>query len=194
MTMDRDEFKEAMRQARIKEEVEEAMREDPDFDMDLNKSAKTGKNVSKTAKTATKREKTSEKEQKTSENGEKTAEKKPGARRTKASKAAKDTETAKDRRKANATEEAKDSKTVKGPKAAKASKVAAGQDIKKADEIMAKTVKRAMSKAQKRKEALQAAVHVMTNYTDGLQMKADKLSNMADIYKGYISTLEEMTE
>lgn len=74
--------------------------------------------------------------------------------------------------------------------------VAAGRKKRrsKKDAVMEEAVSEAIAKSNKQTEALRAAIQVMTDYTDGLTLKADKLANLADIYAGYIETLEEMTE
>lgn len=59
---------------------------------------------------------------------------------------------------------------------------------------MEEAVSEAIAKSNKQTEALRAAIQIMIDYTDGLTLKADKLVNLADIYAGYIETLEEMTE
>ena len=74
--------------------------------------------------------------------------------------------------------------------------VAAGRKKRrsKKDAVMEEAVSEAIAKSNKQTEALRAAIQVMIDYTDGLTLKADKLTNLADIYTGYIETLEEMTE
>ena len=74
--------------------------------------------------------------------------------------------------------------------------VAAGRKKRrsKKDAVMEEAVSEAIAKSNKQTEALRAAIQIMIDYTDGLTLKADKLINMADIYSGYIETLEEMTE
>lgn len=65
---------------------------------------------------------------------------------------------------------------------------------KQKDAVMEEAVSEAIAKSNKQTEALRAAIQIMIDYTDGLTLKADKLVNLADIYAGYIETLEEMTE
>lgn len=74
--------------------------------------------------------------------------------------------------------------------------VAAGRKKRrsKKDAVMEEAVSEAIAKSNKQTEALRAAIQIMIDYTDGLTLKADKLANLADIYAGYIETLEEMTE
>ena len=74
--------------------------------------------------------------------------------------------------------------------------VAAGRKKRrsKKDAVMEEAVSEAIAKSNKQTEALRAAIQIMIDYTDGLTLKADKLVNLADIYAGYIETLEEMTE
>lgn len=74
--------------------------------------------------------------------------------------------------------------------------VAAGRKKRrsKKDAVMEEAVSEAIAKSNKQTEALRAAIQIMIDYTDGLTLKADKLVNLADIYSGYIETLEEMTE
>lgn len=74
--------------------------------------------------------------------------------------------------------------------------VAAGRKKRrsKKDAVIEETVSEAIAKSNKQTEALRAAIQIMIDYTDGLTLKADKLVNLADIYSGYIETLEEMTE
>lgn len=74
--------------------------------------------------------------------------------------------------------------------------VAAGRKKRrsKKDAVMEEAVSEAIAKSNKQTEALRAAIQVMIDYTDGLTLKADKLINLADIYSGYIKTLEEMTK
>ena len=96
--------------------------------------------------------------------------KKPGPKPKNTTKAAKP---------AGTTKTAKTTKTTKETKATKAEPVAAEQK---------------KSKKEKQREALQMAISIMTDRTDQIIMQSDKLSNLAGIYKGYIETLEEMTE
>lgn len=64
----------------------------------------------------------------------------------------------------------------------------------KEDAIMAEAVNEALAKSNRQAEALRAAIQIMIDYKGKLASKAYKLADMAEIYSGYIDTLEEMAE
>lgn len=181
MKIGKDEFKEAMRRAKIEEEVNEAFTE-PAVEM-----PEMSKNRNKTAINVEKRQKTSNIDTKPKETETKERKKpgpKPGTRKQK--------ETAPVAAVPASTASAPVSTALMA--AGREKRTLTSEDEAKAVEVMNKAIAKATSKAQRQKEALQAAVHIMTDYTDSLRTKADKFANMADIYAGYVSTLEEMTE
>lgn len=145
--MNKDEFKESMRQAKIDEEVNELMNEtegieDPE---EIKPKRKAGRRRTTTRKT-TKAEPVAA--------GQKKPRKKPGPK----------------------------------PKN-KAVKIE-----NKDEEITIKTFVEAMDKAARQKEALQVAISIMAEKTDRIIIEAGKMVNLAELYNGYMETLEEMTE
>lgn len=95
----------------------------------------------------------------------------------------------------NATVATPERETGKTARTKKAAPVAAGQKKTSGRTPMItgiKSIDKAMSKSDMQREALMAAVQIMTNYTEGIILKADKLANMADIYAGHIEILEGM--
>lgn len=94
------------------------------------------------------------------------------------------------RKTAKATKQAK---TAKSTRTTKAEPVAAGQTYKEiADEINAKAVKEAITKADKQAEALKAAVKLMERFTEHLVEEAKYQINIADQYAEYSEILEDM--
>lgn len=145
--MNKDEFKEAMRQAKIDEEVNELMNEtegieDPE---EIKPKRRAGRRRTTTRKT-TKAEPVAA--------GQKKPRKKPGPK----------------------------------PKN-KAVKIE-----NKDEEITIKTLNEVMDKAARQKEALQVAISIMAEKTDRIIIEAGKMVNLAELYNGYMETLEEMTE
>ena len=145
--MNKDEFKETMRQAKIDEEVNELMNEtdgieDPE---EIKPKRRVGRRRTTTRKT-TKAEPVAA--------GQKKPRKKPGPK----------------------------------PKN-KAVKIE-----NKDEEITIKTLAEAMDKADRQKEALQVAISIMAEKTDRIIIEAGKMVNLAELYNGYMETLEEMTE
>ncbi len=145
--MNKDEFKEVMRQAKIDEEVNELMNEtegieDPE---EIKPKRRAGRRRTATRKT-TKAEPVAA--------GQKKPRKKPGPK----------------------------------PKN-KAVKIE-----NKDEEITIKTLDEAMDKAARQKEALQVAISIMAEKTDRIIIEAGKMVNLAELYNGYMETLEEMTE
>lgn len=145
--MNKDEFKESMRQAKIDEEVNELMNEtegieDPE---EIKPKRRAGRRRTTTKKT-TKAEPVAA--------GQKKPRKKPGPK----------------------------------PKN-KAVKIE-----NKDEEITIKTLNEVMDKAARQKEALQVAISIMAEKTDRIIIEAGKMVNLAELYNGYMETLEEMTE
>ena len=145
--MNKDEFKEAMRQAKIDEEVNELMNEtdgieDPE---EIKPKRRAGRRCT-AAKKTTKAEPVAA--------GQKKPRKKPGPK----------------------------------PKN-KAVKIE-----NKDEEITIKTLNEVMDKAARQKEALQVAISIMAEKTDRIIIEAGKMVNLAELYNGYMETLEEMTE
>ena len=146
--MNKDEFKGAMRQAKIDEEVNELMNEtegieDPE---EIKPKRRAGRRRTTTRKT------------------------------TKAELVA--------------AEEAKKPRKKPGPKP----KNKAVKIENKDEEITIKTLDEVMDKAARQKEALQVAISIMAEKTDRIIIEAGKMVNLAELYNGYMETLEEMTE
>lgn len=145
--MNKDEFKEAMRQAKIDEEVNELMNETEGIeDPEEIKPKRRVRKRYTAAKKTTKAEPVAA--------GQKKPRKKPGPK----------------------------------PKN-KAVKIE-----NKDEEITIKTLDEAMDKAARQKEALQVAISIMAEKTDRIIIEAGKMVNLAELYNGYMETLEEMTE
>lgn len=145
--MNKDEFKEAMRQAKIDEEVNELMNETEGIeDPEEIKPKRRARRRYTAAKKTTKAEPVAA--------GQKKPRKKPGPK----------------------------------PKN-KAIKIE-----NKDEEITIKTLDEVMDKAARQKEALQVAISIMAEKTDRIIIEAGKMVNLAELYNGYMETLEEMTE
>lgn len=145
--MNKDEFKEAMRQAKIDEEVNELMNETEGIeDPEEIKPKRRARRRCAAAKKTTKAEPVAA--------GQKKPRKKPGPK----------------------------------PKN-KAVKIE-----NKDKEITIKTLDEVMDKAARQKEALQVAISIMAEKTDRIIIEAGKMINLAELYNGYMETLEEMTE
>lgn len=145
--MNKDEFKEAMRQAKIDEEVNELMNETEGIeDPEEIKPERRARRRCTAAKKTTKAEPVAA--------GQKKPRKKPGPK----------------------------------PKN-KAVKIE-----NKDEEITIKTLNEVMDKAARQKEALQVAISIMAEKTDRIIIEAGKMVNLAELYNGYMETLEEMTE
>lgn len=145
--MNKDEFKEAMRQAKIDEEVNELMNETEGIeDPEEIKPKRRARRRYTAAKKTTKAEPVAA--------GQKKPRKKPGPK----------------------------------PKN-KAVKIE-----NKDEEITIKTLNEVMDKAARQKEALQVAISIMAEKTDRIIIEAGKMVNLAELYNGYMETLEEMTE
>lgn len=145
--MNKDEFKEAMRQAKIDEEVNELMNETEGIeDPEEIKPKRRARRRCAAAKKTTKAEPVAA--------GQKKPRKKPGPK----------------------------------PKN-KAVKIE-----NKDEEITIKTLVEVMDKAARQKEALQVAISIMAEKTDRIIIEAGKMANLAELYNGYMETLEEMTE
>lgn len=145
--MNKDEFKEAMRQAKIDEEVNELMNETEGIeDPEEIKPKRRARRRYTAAKKTTKAEPVAA--------GQKKPRKKPGPK----------------------------------PKN-KAIKIE-----NKDEEITIKTFDEVMDKAARQKEALQVAISIMAEKTDRIIIEAGKMVNLAELYNGYMETLEEMTE
>lgn len=145
--MNKDEFKEAMRQAKIDEEVNELMNETEGIeDPEEIKPKRRARRRYTAAKKTTKAEPVAA--------GQKKPRKKPGPK----------------------------------PKN-KAIKIE-----NKDEEITIKTLVEVMDKAARQKEALQVAISIMAEKTDRIIIEAGKMVNLAELYNGYMETLEEMTE
>lgn len=145
--MNKDEFKEAMRQAKIDEEVNELMNETEGIeDPEEIKPKRRARRRCTAAKKTTKAEPVAA--------GQKKPRKKPGPK----------------------------------PKN-KAVKIE-----NKDEEITIKTLNEVMDKAARQKEALQVAISIMAEKTDRIIIEAGKMVNLAELYNGYMETLEGMTE
>lgn len=145
--MNKDEFKEAMRQAKIDEEVNELMNETEGIeDPEEIKPKRRARRRCTAAKKTTKAEPVAA--------GQKKPRKKPGPK----------------------------------PKN-KAVKIE-----NKDEEITIKTLNEVTDKAARQKEALQVAISIMAEKTDRIIIEAGKMVNLAELYNGYMETLEEMTE
>ena len=145
--MNKDEFKEAMRQAKIDEEVNELMNETEGIeDPEEIKPKRRARRRYTAAKKTTKAEPVAA--------GQKKPRKKPGPK----------------------------------PKN-KAVKIE-----NKDEEITINTLDEVMDKAARQKEALQVAISIMAEKTDRIIIEAGKMVNLAELYNGYMETLEEMTE
>ena len=145
--MNKDEFKEAMRQAKIDEEVNELMNETEGIeDPEEIKPKRRARRRCTAAKKTTKAEPVAA--------GQKKPRKKPGPKPK--------------------------NKAVKMEN--------------KDEEITIKTLNEVMDKAARQKEALQVAISIMAEKTDRIIIEAGKMVNLAELYNGYMETLEEMTE
>lgn len=101
-------------------------------------------------------------------------------------------ETGKKRRKSPKTV-SKRQKTVKiSTKTSKTTPVAAGR--KKPGPKPKNEADGIVEKAARRKEALQVAISIMTEKTDRIIVESGKMINLAELYTGYIETLEDMAE
>ena len=169
--MNKDEFKNAMRAAKVEEEINEILKdiddpikedliEDPE-DLSVENPEETGKSVEKTTKTASNRQKSTSNGTKTSETASVAAEQKPR----------------------------KKSGPKPGTKKLPCKKLqeAAGQKTDEEDIT------------KKQEEALKAMCSLTVGYTQQLikgvenNLKtAEKLTDMAIIYNGYVETVEEM--
>ena len=166
--MNKDEFKNAMRAAKVEEEINEILKdiddpieddliEDPE-DLPVENPEETGKKRRKTAKTVPNRQKSALNGIKTSKTASVAAEQKP--------------------------------RKKPGPKP----KNKAVKIENKDEEITIKTLNEVMDKAARQKEALQVAISIMAEKTDRIIIEAGKMVNLAELYNGYMETLEEMTE
>ena len=147
--MNRDEFKAAMRQAKVEEEVDTLMKETEGIgDPDEVKPKRPGRprRAAKATEKSIKAEPVAA--------GQKKTRKKPG------------------------------------PKP----KNRAAKIENKTEEIPIRKMNETIAKAEKQKEALKVAISIMAEKTDRIIIEAGKMVNIAELYNGYMETLEEMTE